>query len=147
MGYRIWLKFNLYTGDFENELTAFLFGVQDKGDIDYQEFVDNFSENADRHLLSLKEKLKFTKYTYNNVSFERCVYSEPYPLGTKYNCDGIYFTLKEQPTKHEMLSFLNRAEEFSKFYNEHNIIPFKHLECRGFMMDKEQPHEKEDEGK
>lgn len=146
MGYKLWLKFNSYTGDFESELLAFMFGIQHKGDIDYQEFVDDFNQNADKPLMSLRKKLHFTKYNYNDIKFEKCTKIAPYPLGTKYDCDGIYFVISEKPTKFEMISFLNRAEQFSSFFNANTILPNKYLQCNGFLVQEIKEQDKEDEG-
>ena len=116
--YKIWVKFNHYTGNFEREFAAYMFGYE-HSDCNgyYEQYVNDYKENAS-NLFSLEEKTLFTlqkvddwdEHTFYNIA------KYPYSDGTL--CNGIFFQFTEKPTKEEFEAFRIRANGFPKFINE-----------------------------
>ena len=122
--YKIWVKFNSYTGNFEKEFVAFMFGYEgeyDKGD--YKQYVSDFIKNG-KDLLLLKNKLEFTYQEVDDYSEETFYNIEPY-LGKGKECNGIFFQLFDKPTLLEYEKFIDRAKLFPKFLE--NTEEYSHL--------------------
>lgn len=116
--YKIWTKFDKYTGNFKRQFVAFMMGYENSYDEGfYQEYTSNFEKNAN-NLKNLQVCLKFTNQEVDDWSEETCYNINPFPTNEgKYNCNGIFIQFSRKPTKEEFDAFKLRAKKFPAFFN------------------------------
>ena len=116
------IKTNQYTGNFEREFMAFVFGHEDEYDDEYLARTDFYKAVAEADLeLPNEEETPFAPYI-DYCGFGTC-YQEyhcyeilSHPSNEKYDCDSICIALNSKDMPENFISFMKqRFKAFSEF--------------------------------
>ena len=116
------IKTNQYTGNFEREFMAFVFGYEDEYDDEYLARTDFYKAIAEANLeLINEEETPFAPYI-DYCGFGTC-YQEyhcyeilSHPSNEKYDCDSICIALSSKDMPENFISFIEqRFKAFSEF--------------------------------
>lgn len=116
------IKTNQYTGNFEREFMAFVFGYEDEYDDEYLARTDFYKAVAEADLeLPNEEETPFAPYI-DYCGFGTC-YQEyhcyeilSHPSNKKYDCDSICIALSSKDMPENFISFMEqRFKAFSEF--------------------------------
>lgn len=114
--HKLSFKFSEYTGNFEREFVAFMFGYEDENSYgDYVNYIKEY-EKAGSPLENLKESFYYTAQEVDDWTEETFYNIAPYK--DEKECNGIFVQLKRQPTEQEMATLKEMAKKFIDYYKE-----------------------------
>ena len=88
------IKTNEYTGNFDRELMAFVFGV----DLNNDGYADKYLKLFELEMGDItKDRFsKYFDYVSGEYGEEVCAFADSHPTNKKYDCDSMYVVLKEK---------------------------------------------------
>lgn len=129
---KLWFKFNSYTGNFDREFIAYMFGetpVDDDGS--YSLFVREYENNSE--FKSIKEHFVYSNQEVDDW-FEETFYNiHSFPENKKYNCDSVFIQLDDAEI--DIAQLEARAKCFVEFlkanddYNQFQFLEFEKTTC------------------
>ena len=122
------IKTNRYTGNFDRELMAFVFGV----DLNNDGYADKWLKLFDLEMGDVTRNKFYQYFDFVNGEYgeEVCAFADSHPTNKNYDCDSIFVVLKEKLPEPLFDVTERRLQRFCKIYEkkEHESLEILGLE-------------------